>query len=78
MPATSPPPAKRAPIWLVRRCLFGPNKSQQWRVVGFFRAHDQDEAILKGAHAVKHIAVLDAIEIGPELYLEGGEICCER
>jgi hypothetical protein len=64
---------KRSPIWLVRRCVFGPNHRQEWRVVGLWRARNQDEAIRKAAHAVKRLAVLQAINLGPDLFL-GSEL----
>lgn len=54
------------PAWLVRREYFGPNRSHRWRVVGIWRARNQDSAIRKAAFAVRQIAILKATKLGEE------------
>jgi len=54
------------PIWLVRRQRIGPDNKYQWRIVGIYRARNQDSAIRKAAFAVKHIAILQAIRLGKD------------
>jgi len=60
---SKPKRRRKMPSWLIRRSRLGPNGSQRWYTVGVFRARNQDEAIRKAAHAIRHIAILQAIKI---------------
>ena len=64
---------RKMPIWLVRRCYYGPNRSHRWRSVGLYRARNESSAIRKAAFEIKHIALLQAIRLG-----EDGKPCSKQ
>jgi hypothetical protein len=69
---TSPHQKRRRsmPVWMIRRCYFGPKHAQDWRVVGFVHARNEDSAIRKAAFVIKQIALLQAIRTTSEMRLE--------
>ena len=60
---SQPTKRRQLPKWLVCRWYYGPNRTCQRRIVGMWRARDRDAAIDKAAHAIRHLAVLQAFRI---------------
>lgn len=54
---------QRIPLWAISRLYRRADGSCCWRVVGKWRAWTKDEAIKKAAHAIEHLAVLQAFRM---------------